>query len=219
MDSDPTYVESLENLPEARRKAMLYGDEVFSEYDMNINTPESIRVLQGEDFFNDYPYKTRFPRLLPVFIENVYRSQWFKVDSEMSIKRMRNIMLNIFSKANIDIELLMATHEGIDTGIIYDHDNIVSLGIQNIIPYLFEYRFDPTIDFYDHIRPLQHVGTQNNILTIVPDNNYMHQRNNSVTHNDKNYKPIKMAVDIYSRNRTLINAMMYNFREIWGYLR
>lgn len=38
MDSDPTYVESLENLPEARRKAMLYGDwdvyegQFFTDY-------------------------------------------------------------------------------------------------------------------------------------------------------------------------------------------
>ena len=189
--------------------------DTFSEYDITLDVPETISLLLNGTSYTTYPFKTGFPRIEAIPIELTYRSKYFTMSEETVIKRLRNILINIFSKGKIKVKVGVIHPECLDTGIIYEPNMLTPASQMPFLPIVLDYNFNPSVDLINHLDATTTLGTQQSILTIVPDVAFLE----SGVSNDNVGKPIKFCIDYYGNRRTLINALVFNIRNIWSYLR
>ena len=98
---------------------------------------------------------------------------------------------------------------------MYERTLLTPASQASFLPTVLTYDFNPSVDLIDHLNGVTTTGTQQSVLTIIPDISFLE----SGVQNDNVGKPIKFCIDYYGNRRTLINALVFNIRNIWSYLR
>lgn len=179
------------------------GDYHYIERDATLNV-----VAADATFFTTW--NTRINQDLPAVsykpVHYKFYSKLFNIDSETLFKRIRSIVVNIFSHAPINITLRTIRDEA---------DNPIDrAGL------LETWNFDPTIDRVDPQAPYNDtyytpkVGTRHNRLTVIPSNDKL----TDDRYEDWNAKPIKFSVEIEGELYTNLNQILINIRPIHSFL-
>ena len=153
-------------------------------------------------------------------IRSSYKSKYFTGDDETQIKRLREAVMNLYSKGIIVIDLRYFNYDSIDNRI--DEINAMPAEYGNATK-IDRYMFNPTISraagqYAENQTAPAITGTNNNVLHIIPNSNFEDNIENLKKIFDINGKPIKFALDIYTEYRTQLNELSYYWRPIHGYL-
>lgn len=153
-----------------------------------------------------------FPRAIEMPIRSVYKSKFYTGDTETIIKRIRRVLLNIFSKGYIGINAIAIPYENDDERI----DNL-ALPIINQ-----SFVFNPTRAEADPISLATPSSTQRNIISVIPQNPYGTYQNHGEsdtidTWDDFYGKPIRFSVEVYAELRTQLNELVIHWRPIHTY--
>lgn len=183
----------------------------FVDRDSVWNIKNMYQVFFGTDVANgidiwlrrnndDFPYENHKP------IVYLFHSKFFSLDSETLFKRIRNIVLNIYSKAKISVKVRVIRDE-MDNSI--EDGGITDSFVFNSTEDLSEPQspFDDT--YFTNV-----IGTQHNRLTVIPSSPTM----GDDRFNDWYGKPIKFSVEIEGFLYTNLNQILINIRPIHTYL-
>jgi len=199
-----------------------YNDDGTRYYDTDIMM--SGRYLntnyarqQGQDIadiiLDGYAFSTtEYPPVLRLPIHVNFLSKFFTGDHETLIKRVRKLLVNMFSKGYITLRGITVPYEDYDERI----DNLS-------FPFAWQqYGYNPS---QTNVQPLTNnrvVGTNRSIITMVPqapDGNWrQHDGTVLQTTNDFLGKPLRFSIEIESEYRTQINAIALHWRPIHKYL-
>jgi hypothetical protein len=165
--------------------------------------------LQGHPF----PYnKYNNVQSIDIAIQNRYRSKFFTGDIETTIKRIRNVLLNIFSKGQIKIR-------GISIPIV-DYDERIDNLTYN--PTMQEYIYNPSVPNVHPTWLNLQVATDQNILIFIPPSpeSFWSIQNNPPIQGRLDWigKPIRFSIEIDSELRTQLNELAIHLRPIHTYL-
>ncbi len=153
-----------------------------------------------------------FPIIKSYPYKNVFYSKFFTLNTETILKRIRNFILNIYSKGTIEIRGVSVPIESIDERI----DNEIFSKDEEV------FQFNPTINLIDPYTGVNYNGTQRNILTIIPriaQGVTFSDREGPITSDVDWYaKPIRYSIEIESFYRTQINELTLNLRIIHPYI-
>jgi len=169
---------------------------------------------------DDDMYRNRFPAVFEMAIRSAYKSKYFTGEDETQIKRLREIVMNLYSKGIIVIDLRYFNYDSIDNRINEINQLPQAFGPAAKID---RYMFNPTISrpsgiYAENQAASAITGTNNNILHIIPNSNFEESLENLKKIFDINGKPVKFAVDIFTEYRTQLNELSYYWRPIHGYL-
>jgi hypothetical protein len=142
---------------------------------------------------------TNFPpyKLVPVL--NKWKSKFFTGGTEVFIKRLREIILNVFSKGRIKVSIISYPYEAYDA----------SIGDW----YIDTDTFNPSVDSLQPITKNTLVGTKHNVLYFVPESPNL-KIDGLTRPNDYLGKPLKFSIEIESELRTQINSVVAKIRII-----
>jgi hypothetical protein len=134
------------------------------------------------------------------------------MENETIQKRIRKVLLNIFSKGQIDV-------------------SGVSIPLENMDEAMFETVFDKSIESFSYLptvankHPLGKIyaspyQTGRNTISFIPrvPQFTQTQANDDLEWNDFAVKPIRYGIDIETELRTEINAISFYWRPINKYL-
>lgn len=204
------YIETPYSWPRAKIKLVktsgtwTAGLQIPSEYG-NVILSDMDEILSYENA-NNVPVTDGFPstRFVPVRCE--YRSKFFTGDTETLIKRLRKVIMNIYSKGKIDVKVNTIERET-------DDDRITNKS-SNLTESVEEFSFNPPYASYDFDNDATLTGTGTNVLEIVPRSPYLANE----TFYDDYGKPVKVSIDISSFYRTQLDTISYHWRPIHTYL-
>lgn len=218
-----------------------YGDTLMHA-GMYIETPYNISgtlYRDTDEMLNGYYYKDRiitnneiFPQIYRMPVRSAYKSKFFTGNDENLIKRIREIVLNLYSQGIIRMETVYINYDAIDDRIENKNRLLDSYTNTSVVGSRSEqeekYIFNPT-ETYDRANRYGVVnmgeiqwqplikGTGKNILKIIPNSNYQNNQTAGEIF-DLNGKPVKFSIEIYTEFRTQLNQISYYWRPIHVYL-
>ena len=159
-------------------------------------------LYQGHDEapIQRYQANTIFPIAQYIPVRTVFKSKFFTGETEFTLKRIRKVLANIFAKDNFRVDGITFHYEG--------YDSRIDPNSPRLAPALQTYYYPPTDHSVDYHSLQVTQGSGRNIVTFVPSSNGT----------DWYGKPVKFAIDVYSEQRTQINALELFWRPIHTYL-
>ncbi len=173
--------------------------------------------------WSDVLFETEsFPRILQDPIKSIFRSKFFTGNDETTIKRVRKVLVNMFSRGDIQFNLTSIPYQALDDRIDNTHYN--ELGASPVEPDSEQiFNFDPTVVTTHPLTGNVSVSNGSNVLSIVPRAPYdsvigtgptVYQRG----WEDRFGKPIRMSLEIQAELRTQINDLTLHWRQIHSHL-
>lgn len=168
----------------------------------------------------DINYTTEvYPSIVALPVKSKYRSKSFTGDDETLLKRVRKVLLNLFSKGRFDVRGNTIWKDEFGDNRIDDDQFEKDTDT-------FTYKPTDTADLTNYTPHLgldklivdttqDYTGTGSNKISFVPNTPYDETNDEW---DDRRGKPIRFNVDIDSELRTQINAMKIYWRPIRSYL-
>jgi len=191
------------------------GGQSFKDTDSIINGHYYATNPSDDDL-----YRNTFPSVFEMATRSSYKSKYFTGEDETQIKRLREVVMNLYSKGIIVIDLRYFNYDSIDNRINEINQLPLEFGPEAKID---RYMFNPTVNrqagtYAENLNVSAIIGTNNNVLHIIPNSNFEESLENLKKIFDINGKPIKFALDIFTEYRTQLNELSYYWRPIHGYL-
>jgi len=209
------------NLSTLRRDASMQGQMLYTDTDdiLDAGRIPDITALTG---------LSDFPPIIEAPVKIGYYSKFFTGDVETMIKRVRRVILNLFTRGLVTVKCVVIpkTHD-LDTvnGVDYYYtgdDRIENLVLDSTAQLAIQtFSFNPTIRSYNPLpSSTTYLGTSmdgigTNIIEIVPKNFEETIKNDKL--NDWYGKPIRIAIDVETSMRTQINSLVLYVRPIHTY--
>ena len=210
------YIESIYNSPKTELRVSTSAPVAFIG---NNVTQLGVNYDAILDRFAKFPgnQSAQFPRTLPKAIHNYYRSSLIDLGSEVTIKRLRKILFNIYAQSGIRIDLW-----------VYPYDSAYSMqgmgvdDISSIYPsdpiFNNTFNFGATVSSVNidniSISPQLWNNTGSNVIEIVPS-----APRNPLLVEDYFGKPIVFSIAIDTQAYTQLNSIESHLRPIWEWLR
>jgi len=195
--------------PYKERGEGLVRPEIYLDYDETLDprefTQEPLTRAVTWDFDSTVVRPNRyidtiagvFPAVGKVPIANLYKSKYFAADDETIWKRLRKVVIDVFSRGKITLDIKPRTKDSANS---YTQEADTS--------HTFEY--SSTVNSVDLLKGEALIGTNSNILEAVPDS-----RQDSATRN----KPLEVSLEISSSQRTEIKEISFYWKPIKTYLK
>lgn len=178
-----------------------YLNQNYSHPDLSDN------MVLGWDFMVN-----AFPPTIESGYKVAYFSKFFTGDAETVIKRIRKVLVNLYSKSYITVRVITIPYETHDERI----DNI-ALPLANQT-----FTFDPSVPALQPLTGIIPAFTNRQVLSVVPqwpytgytsdDNGFMQ------TEDDQYGKPVRVSIVIEAKLRTQLNSIVLHIRPIHTYL-
>jgi hypothetical protein len=217
----------------------LQGLPIFVDYDMildgrELNTIGGVYLptpnkwngnLINIDFaLKNYPldYKMNTP------YKSIYKSKWFTGDIETITKRVRKVVVDVFSRGNLILRGLSVPYETANP--VYADDRITWTDSQKNISGIYErllilanetFQYKPSVNSVHPLSGILQYGRSSNRAEFIPRHPYLQDLNGVQlldTEEDWYRKPTRFSIEIESELRTQINAIVLYWKPIHIYL-
>jgi hypothetical protein len=152
---------------------------------------------------------TIFPRILLAPVNSAYKSKMFTGGLESMAKRLRRVILNLFSRGAISVQVTIIPYFGDpDTTNYYTADDrMENLNYDSLSEITIQtFTFPPTIKSYDPLTAVTTNGTGSNIVQMTPKT--FEQLLGLDKYNDFFGKPVKVSVEVSTNLHTQLNSII-----------
>jgi hypothetical protein len=182
--------------PYLRTEKLLYPN--FTE-DIIYRDKDDILDVTNAPFYNGV--LTPYPPYILAPIKTKWKSKFFTGGTEVYIKRLREVILNLFSKGVIKVKVVAMPFETWDE----INDEFFTTGQEIIYP--------PSVDALQPLSNTLLKGMNRNVIYWVPQTPNLRVVRNTVP-NDFLGKSLKFSVEIETELRTQINSVVLKLRTV-----